>query len=86
MKRVVFGVVLTMLLVSMLASAVYVRPVKGDGETIYIRADGSIDPPTAPISTSDNISYALTGNIVSNNDGIVIERDNIILNGNGYWL
>ena len=49
-------------------------------------ADGSIDPPTAPISTLDNITYTLTGNITTNGDGIVIERDNIILDGTGYTL
>jgi parallel beta-helix repeat protein len=54
--------------------------------TIYIMADGSIDPPTAPISTLDNITYTLTGNITTNGDGIVIERDNIILDGTGYTL
>lgn len=48
--------------------------------TIYIRADGSIDPPTAPISTiGDNVTYLLMGDIV--NTSIVIERDNIIFSG-----
>ncbi len=46
---------------------------------IYIRADGSIDPPTAPISTVDNITYTFTGDMFS--DSIVIERDNIIVEG-----
>jgi len=54
--------------------------------TIYIMDDGSIDPPTAPISTLDNITYTLTGNITTNGDGIVIERDNILLDGTGYKL
>ena len=51
---------------------------------IYIRADGSTDPPTASISTLDNVTYTLTGDIL--NDSIVIERDNIVLNGAGYTL
>lgn len=55
-------------------------------EPIYIRADGSIDPPTAPISTSDNLTYILTGNITSDANGIVVERDSIIVDGNGYVL
>jgi hypothetical protein len=54
--------------------------------TIYIRADGSINPPTAPISTLDNITYTLTGNITSHASGIVIERDNVTLDGAGYTL
>lgn len=56
--------------------------------TIHIRADGSIDPPTAPISTLDNITYTLTGNILSDDDayGMVVERDNIVIEGGGYAL
>jgi parallel beta-helix repeat protein len=50
---------------------------------IYIRADGSIDPASAPISTSDNVTYTFTGNI---NDSIVVERNNIIIDGTGYTI
>jgi parallel beta-helix repeat protein len=53
---------------------------------IYIRADGSVDPPDAPISTLDNITYTLTGNITSSADGIVVQRSNIIIDGAGYTL
>jgi len=52
-------------------------------ETIYIRADGSIDPPTANITTPDDVIYTFTDN---NHDQIVVERDNIILDGSGYVL
>jgi parallel beta-helix repeat protein len=55
-------------------------------QTIYIRADGSIDPPDAPISTVDNVTYTLTGNITSDVDGIVVERSNITIDGNGQTL
>jgi len=51
-------------------------------QTIYIRSDGSVDPSTAPISRSGNI-YTFTANIY---ESIVIERDNIIINGNNYLL
>jgi len=54
------------------------------GGTIYIRADGSIDPSNAPISTVDNVTYTFTGDI--NDDSIVIERDNIVVDGAGYTL
>jgi peptide/nickel transport system substrate-binding protein len=50
---------------------------------IYIRADGSIDPDTAPISSLDNVTYTFTANI---NDSIVVERDNIVVDGAGYTL
>jgi len=46
--RVVSGLVLTLLLVSM-QYVVFDLPVVVATGTIYIRADGSIDPPTAPI-------------------------------------
>jgi parallel beta-helix repeat protein len=55
-------------------------------ETIYIRADGSIDPSDAPIITFDNITYTLTDNITSSADGIVVERDNIVIDGAGYTV
>ena len=54
--------------------------------TIYIRADGSIDPPTTPIHTADKTTYTLTGNITVDADGIVIERDNIVLDGAGHTV
>ena len=53
--------------------------------TIYIRADGSIDPPTASMQRDGDL-YTLTGNITSNADGIVVERDNIVVDGSGYML
>jgi hypothetical protein len=39
----------------------FVQSVKAQLGTIYIRADGSIDPPTALISTTDNITYTFMG-------------------------
>jgi parallel beta-helix repeat protein len=57
-------------------------PVKADTK-IYIRADGSIEPSTANIMTTDMIHYTFTGNISKR---IIIERDNIIVDGNGYTL
>jgi len=59
-----------------------VRPAMASG-TIYIRADGSIDPPTAPISSLDDITYTFTDDIY---DSIVVERSNIIIDGNGHTL
>jgi len=51
--------------------------------TIFIRADGSIDPPTTPITTLDKVTYAFTNNI---HDSIVVERDNIVVDGAGYTV
>jgi parallel beta-helix repeat protein len=55
-------------------------------DPIYIHANGSIDPSSAPISTTDNVTYTQTGNITSNSDGIIIEKDNIKLAGNNFWM
>ena len=63
-----------------------VKPAKAWTGTVYIRADGSIDPPDAPIATYDHVVYTLTDNITSDGDGIVVERDNIIVNGAGYMV
>ena len=82
MNRTFSGIMLTLLLIGMLTLAFNLQPVKASG-TIYIRADGSIDPPTAPISTVDNITYTFTGNIY---DEIVIQRSSITIDGNGYTL
>jgi len=61
------------------------------GETIYIRSNGDIDwrpsgasPP--PISTPDRVHYDITGDITTTGYGIVVERDNIIINGNGHTI
>jgi parallel beta-helix repeat protein len=54
------------------------------GNDDYINADGSITPSAAPISTTDNVTYRLTGNII--NGSIIIQRSNIILEGLGYTL
>jgi len=84
-RKPVSSIMLALLLVSMLTLAFNIQPVKASG-TIYIRADGSIDPADAPISTFDNITYTLTRNITSDADGIIVERSNIIIDGNGYTL
>ena len=69
------------LLVSCFGAAYRVGNVQASS-TIYIRADGSIDG-TTDISTVDNITYSFIDNIY---DQIVVERDNIILDGQGYLL
>jgi parallel beta-helix repeat protein len=82
MNNAVLSFIMVCLLPTVFLSglAFEIQPVKGAGGTIYIRADGSTDPPTAPISTVDNLTYTFTGNI---NDSIVVERSNIILDGAG---
>jgi parallel beta-helix repeat protein len=83
LKRTVSGMTLILLLANVLMFPFNVPPVKAEPGTIYIRADGSIDPPTAPIERNGDL-YALTAGINSAVDGIVIERDNVIFDGAGY--
>ncbi len=82
LRRIVSGIMLALLLVGMLTLAINIQLVKVSG-TIHIRADGLIDPPTAPILTVDNIAYRFTDNIY---DSIVVERDNITVDGAGQTL
>jgi len=81
MKRAVSSILLAILLTSMMYSAFKVMPAGAVG-TIYVRADGSIDPPTASISR-DGDTYTFTGNIY---DSIVIQRGDIVVDGAGYTL
>lgn len=53
--------------------------------TIYIRADGSVDPPDAPVVRDGNV-YTLTANIKSDYHGIVVQRSDIILDGAGHII
>jgi len=61
------------------------NPAPPTSGTIYIRADGSVEPLDAPIHHSGNI-YTLTGNVTSSGDGIIIERNGITLDGAGYTV
>jgi parallel beta-helix repeat protein len=81
-RKTVSGIMLTLLLIGMLTLTFNIQTVKASG-TIYIRADGSIDPPDAPIYTEDNITYTFTDNIYNE---IVVERSSIIIDGAGFTL
>jgi parallel beta-helix repeat protein len=84
LRKTVSAILLFLLLVSMLTVASKIQPVKASG-TIYIRADGSIDPPTAPIRRDGDI-YKLTGNIATSAHGTIVERNNIVIDGAGYSI
>jgi parallel beta-helix repeat protein len=49
---------------------------------IYIRADGSVDPSTAPIKQVGQV-YVFTQNIAGS---IIVEKDDITIDGSGYSL
>jgi len=80
-RKLVLITFLIFALVCSLSAVSQVQSVEANG-TIYIRADGSIEG-TTHISTADNITYIFTNNI---SDSIVIERDNIVVDGANYTL
>jgi parallel beta-helix repeat protein len=88
MSKSITWMTLALLFVSIFAGAFHIQTVRASLGTIYIRADGSIDPPTAPISTTDNVTYTLTGNITCEADAVavVVQRSKTIIDGNGYTL
>lgn len=73
-------VILVLLLICTVGIAVKVENVKASG-TIYIQSDGTVSPSDAPINRDGNV-YTLTGDI---NESIVIQRDNIVLDGMGFY-
>ena len=88
------GIIFLLLASALLAFIPYTDQAQGspngDGAewwtgTVYIRADGSIDPPDAPIQRDGNL-YRLTGNIKSSGHGIVVERDGIVIDGARHML
>jgi len=84
-KQTACLVFLVLLLVSSPLPVVNIQPVKAWNGTIYIHADGNIDPSTAPIQQNGDV-YTLTDNIISDGDGILIEKSNIEIDGNGHTI
>ena len=82
--KAVSGTLLTLLLVGMLTLAFNVQPAKAEPGIICIKADGSVEPDTAPISSVDNVTYTFTDNIFYGR--IVVMRDNIVVDGAGYTV
>jgi parallel beta-helix repeat protein len=81
-RKAVSLVIIASLMTSTLAFASAIQSVKADG-TVHINADGSITPSTVPISTVDDVTYTLADNIY---DSIIVEKGDIIVNGNGYTV
>jgi len=82
-KKLVLSAKLIIVLLSVFCAAHEILWVKATG-AVYIRSDGSVYP-SAPIQQNGDI-YTLTGNIISGADGLVIERDNVTLDGADYMI
>ena len=85
-NRAATSLLVVLLVLGTVATAEDLPPAVRTSSAVFIRADGSIDPPTAPISTLDNVTYTLIGNITVDASGIVIEKDSVKLDGAGYTL
>ncbi|MEM2972356.1 MAG: PKD domain-containing protein [Candidatus Bathyarchaeia archaeon] len=83
LKKITSKSMMLAMIVGMLIFVYDTKFAEGWTGTVYIKADGSIYPPTANITTLDKIIYNFTGDF---SGSIVIERDNIILDGAGHVL
>lgn len=81
-KKVILLMMAVVSLIGISIFAIEVQKTEASG-TINVNSDGSIDPPTPLISTTDNITYTLTDDI---NDSIMIWRSNITIEGAGHIL
>lgn len=84
-RKVVSGMMLSLLMFSILTLAFNVQPAKAWMGTVYIMFDGTIFPSDAPIQRDGDL-YTLFDNIFSDTDGIIIERNDMTLDGKGYTL
>jgi parallel beta-helix repeat protein len=84
MKQKASFVIIIILTASILSYVSFMEKAMGV-ETIYIRANGSVEPSYAPIQRSGNV-YTFTNNINSDVDGIIVERNFTILDGAGFTI
>ena len=81
LKKKASQLVLLSLSISLLTYAFNIQSAGASG-VIYIRANGSIDPPTAPIHRNVDV-YTFTDDITGS---IIVEKDNIVVDGAGHTL
>jgi parallel beta-helix repeat protein len=88
MRRIVSVMILALLLAGTFVLAFNVELVRAQSETIYINSDGSVSPSDAPISSVDNVTYTFTAGVYNGQgqDGIIVERSNIVIDGAGYTV
>jgi hypothetical protein len=81
-KKLTAILMFAMLLMSIFPFTSTIKLAKAWSGIVYIRADGSIDPSTAPIKR-DGRTYTFTADIYGS---IVVETGNIVIDGAGYVL
>jgi parallel beta-helix repeat protein len=85
-RRTVSGIMLMLLLTGIFILAFNIHAAKAWTGTVYILPDGTTSPLGAPISTSDYVTYTLTGDIASTTDCLIIQRNGVFVDGNGHML
>lgn len=80
-RRTESGITSTLLLIGMLTLTFNIQQAKAS-RTIYIRANGGVDPSTAPIQRDGDV-YTFVANIY---DEIVVERSDTVIDGEGHLL
>lgn len=80
MKKTVISAFILVCLVAF--GTVYVRSGKAQDQNVIINFNGTVIPSTAPIIRTGNV-YTLSSNMEG---GITVQRNNIILNGNGHII
>jgi len=73
---------LAMILMGVLVVSINVHRVEAQLLTVYIKANGDVDPSWVPIQRNGDV-YTFTGDIMVDGDatGMIIERDNMTLDG-----
>jgi parallel beta-helix repeat protein len=81
-KQLLFVIFFSSLILSGLLSLPGEFRVAGATAIVYIRADGSVDPSTAPIQRVQYV-YTFSGDV---NASLVVQRDSIVVDGVGHVL
>jgi parallel beta-helix repeat protein len=81
-KKLVLVAATVILLISTISLSTKAQVAQAS-DVIYIKADGSVSPQTANITTSDNMTYSFTDD---NYGEIEVTRSNVIIDGSGYRL
>jgi parallel beta-helix repeat protein len=89
LRRIASSLILTLLFLGLFGFAFTVQKAKASSDAtyinpIYIESDGSISPSTAPIPNVNNATYTLTSSV--NDSSIVVERDNIVIDGTNHTV
>ncbi|MBK5133650.1 right-handed parallel beta-helix repeat-containing protein, partial [Candidatus Bathyarchaeota archaeon] len=79
--KIILGIVIIFIVIG--AYVIIQTPTTNPFETIYIRADGTIDPSSSSVSKISDTQYTLLDDIYGS---IVIEKNNIVLDGANYVL